>query len=485
MGAYLAFDFGAESGRAILGELSNDKLTLTERHRFANPTTRINGRTYWNLPSQFEEIKTGLKKVGSTPLAGIGVDTWGVDFGLVSKSGAVLSLPSHYRNFFTSSAMTDTHKTLGEETVYAKTGIQTLPFNTLYQLFEMKQRAPELLSCAQSILWMPDLFHYLLTGVRKAERSIASTGTLLDAASGNYAADLLERIGVSPSLLPDLIDPGTRLGDLSPDIVQECGCSSAPVIAPAGHDTGSAVAAVPASAGNWCYISSGTWSLMGVESPTPITTPQAKAAGFTNEAGVNRSIRFLKNIAGLWLVQECRRHWVSRGQDLSYAELTTMASNAKRFAVIDPGRSEFALPGEMPAKIEAFCKSTGQDLPATPGEFILTCLATLALTYRRTLESLEKLLGKKIDTVHIVGGGTQNKLLNQLTADACNRRVIAGPVEATAIGNLLFQAMATKEVRDLSHLRQIVRNSFPVETYNPADVSRWEMPYRKLIEVSA
>lgn len=484
MGSYVAFDFGAESGRAILGELANGKLTLSERHRFSNPTTRINGRTYWNLPSQFEEIKTGLKKIGTTPIAGIGVDTWGVDFGLVSKSGAILSLPLHYRNFFTSDAMSKTHELLGESNVFAKTGIQTLPFNTLYQLYEMQQRQPELLQCADKLLWMPDLFHYLLTGVAKAERSIASTGTVLDAATGGYATDLLAKIGISANLLPDLIDSGTVLGSLSADIVSECNCSSAPVIAPAGHDTGSAVAAVPAQGDDWCYISSGTWSLMGVESTTPNTSPEAKLAGFTNEAGVGRTIRFLKNIAGLWLVQECRRYWTSKGNEISYADLTTMASQATNFAVIDASRSEFMLPGTMPEKIEAFCKSTGQSVPTTPGEYILTCLATLALTYRRTLESLETLLNRKISVIHIVGGGTQNKLLNQLTADVCNRTVLAGPVEATAIGNLLVQAMATGEVKNLTELRTIVRNSFPIETYQPKDNARWDKSYAKLMEFS-
>ncbi|MDB5295204.1 MAG: pentulose/hexulose kinase [Phycisphaerales bacterium] len=501
---FVAFDLGAESGRALIGRLDAGRLTLDEAHRFPNPNGRMNGHLHWNLLQQWEELKTGLRKAAATlqaeqdvpsaaagvPAAvpavihGIGVDTWGVDYGLVGPDGDVLGNPFHYRDGRTDGVMARLFDVVPRDEVFAATGIQFMPFNTLYQVFSMLDRKTGLLAAAETMLFVPDLFNYLFTGVAKAEASIASTSQMVDPRTGTWATGLLERVGIPTRLLPPIVPSGTVIGPLRADVAADCGVrGTVPVIAPACHDTASAVAAVPVEGErrtDWCYISSGTWSLMGVELPAPLIDAKVARYNYTNEGGVGGTIRFLKNIMGLWLVQECRRHWLREGTDRSYIELTELASWADPFGpVVDPDHAPFGTPGDMPAKIDRFCRDTNQRPPATPGETVRCCLESLALTYRRTLEGLEDILGRRIETIHIVGGGSRNELLNQMTADATGRRVVAGPVEATAIGNILVQAMATGDVPSLAAARSIVRDSFDVKAYEPQHADRWDEAYRR------
>ncbi len=480
---FLAFDLGAESGRALLGNLDGAKLSLEEMHRFSNPNGRMNGRLHWDLLGQWEHLKEGLRKTAGIKLDGLAVDTWGVDFGLIGADGDILGNPLHYRDSHTDGVMDEVFAQAGKAQVFQSTGTQFLQFNTLFQLVALKKSSPHLLEAAASMLFMPDLFNYLFSGKKKAEFSITSTSQMYDMRKSQWASGLLESLGLPTRILPNVVPSGTVIGELLPEVMEECGVGSAPVIAPAGHDTASAVAAVPAGGGAWCYISSGTWSLMGVELAEPIINEQSLKYGYTNEGGVGGSIRFLKNIMGMWLVQECRRFWIKEGHDHGYAELTKMAERAASTALIDPNHQPFLAPGRMVTKIDEFCQLTKQRGPSSRGEYVRVCLDSLALTYRRTLEGLEKILGRSIDTIHIVGGGSQNELLNQMTADACGRRVIAGPVEATAIGNILVQAMAVGEVKSLDDARAVVRQSFDVKTFEPRETKKWDSAYARFSEI--
>jgi rhamnulokinase len=491
---FLAFDLGAESGRAVLGALEGGHLTLQECHRFANPHGRMNGLLQWDLLGQWEQLKQGLRRgaelAGNQAIAGIGVDTWGVDFGLLGPNDELLGNPGHYRDARNQAAMAEAMARVGRERIFTATGIQPLVFNTLYQLLAMRKSAPALLAAARTLLLMPDLFNFLFTGEKRAEFSIASTTQMFDMTNRAWARGLLQTLDLPAALLPEVVASGTVVGTLRADVARECGVGAEiTVIAPAGHDTASAVAACPAAEGqgSWCYISSGTWSLMGVELQSPIVSDEALAGGYTNEGGVGDggrgSVRFLRNIMGLWLVQECRRHWITQGHDHGYAELTQMAERARSTALIDPDHPPFLSPGNMIPKIDAFLASTHQRGPTTRGEYVRLCLDSLALTYRRTLEGLEKILGRRIDTIHILGGGSQNALLNQMTADACGRAVVAGPVEATAIGNIIVQAMAVGAIESLAAGRRIVRENFAVTTYEPRRDKDWDAEYGRFLEI--
>lgn len=484
---FLAFDLGAESGRAMLGTLDGGKLSLAQRHRFATPNGRMLGRYHWNLLSLWDELKMGLRKTCADlpgDLAGIGVDTWGVDFGLIAASGEILGNPIMYRDPSTGGAMERTLAKIPREKIFDATGVQLMQINTLFHLVAMKERGSKILDAAQTLLFMPDLFNYLLCGSRKSELSIASTSQLYDPRKRRWATEMLEELGLPTRILPEIVPSGTVLGNLRGEVAGECGAKSAMVIAPGCHDTASAVAAVPANGEKFCYISSGTWSLMGVELKEPIVSDKALKYNYTNEMGVGPRVRFLKNIMGLWLVQECRRYWQKQGKDHGYAELTAMAGQAREFgAMIDPDHPPFLSPGQMVEKIDQFCVATKQRPPAGPGEYVRTCLESLALTYRRTIEGLEDILGWKIEIIHIVGGGTQNELLNQMTADACARPVVAGPVEAAAIGNVLVQAVAVGRVGSLAEAREIVRENFNVKRYEPRDVGKWDTAYHRYGEV--
>jgi rhamnulokinase len=479
---FLAFDLGAESGRAVLGTLRDGKLSLEEKHRFDNPSGRLRGHLHWDLLAQWEALKTGLRNTAQAGvrLDGIGVDTWGVDFGLIGRGGEVLGLPYMYRDARTDGVMEQVFARVSREKIFAATGVQFMQLNTLYQLVAMQRDHPDLLGCAKALLFMPDLLNYLFTGIVTSEFSIATTSQMYDPRKGAWASDMLESLDLSARILPEIVPSGTVLGPLSEEVCRECALEPVPVIAPGCHDTASAVAAVPAQGQDWCYISSGTWSLMGVELPEPLINDKALQYNYTNEGGVGGTIRFLKNIMGLWLVQECRRQFRADGREFSYAELTQLAARAPALpSLVKPDHAPFLSPGQMPKKIADFCRATYQPIPQEPGEFVRICLDSLALAYRQTLEGLQDLLGRRIGVIHIVGGGVQNELLNQMTADACAREVIAGPIEATAIGNILVQAMASKAVRSLEEARGIVRGSFEVKRYTPRDTARWDEAYER------
>lgn len=489
---FLAFDLGAESGRAVAGVFHNETLRLEDVHRFATGGTRILDMLYWDALRLFDEIKRGLGMAVSahgTEWAGLGIDTWAVDFGLLGQGDALLGNPRHYRDHLNDGVMEAAFATLPRQAIYERTGIQFLQFNTLYQLLALQKSAPYLLDNARTLLLMPDLFGFWLTGVKATEWSNATSTQMADPRTRAWADDLIAAFSLPRSILTDIIPAGTRLGALRPDIAREAGCGALSVIAPGTHDTASAVVAVPADSaegGSWAYISSGTWSLVGVETNTPLITPQTLAADFTNEGGVCGTVRVLKNVMGLWLVQECRRAWMRQGHDHGYAHLTALAHDAPAFGpLIEPDDGRFLVPDDMPAAIRAFCLATGQTSPDTEGAFVRCCLESLALKYRWVLERLEEVRGEPVDTIHIVGGGSQNKLLCQLTANATQKRVVAGPVEATAIGNILMQAAGTGHISGLAQARAIVRRSFPLDTYTPdaANKERWQEIYAHFLAI--
>jgi rhamnulokinase len=467
---YLAIDLGAESGRAMLARLSGRLLELQDLYRFPNVPVQLPGGLYWNTLGLFQEIKQGLRAAARTAggLDGIAVDTWGVDFGLLGADGALVDNPRHYRDTRTAGMMERAFAVVPRAEIFARTGIQFMELNSLYQLYAVKQAAPWVLDAARRLLFMPDLFNYFLTGVMRAERTIASTSQFYDPAGKEFAAGLLQKLGIPPDLPGDLVEPGTLLGPLLPQIADECELARAtPVFATAGHDTAAAVAAVPAAAGSrWCYISSGTWSLVGVELDAPLLGEDALAANFTNEVGVGGKIRFLKNVAGLWLLQECRRAWRLEGKEYSYEQLTAMAGAAQPSeTVLD--LEKFYAAGQCAQKVREYCRKTGQQIPRDDGEICRVILYSLAARYRDVLKTLEELTDRSVDVIHIVGGGSQNRLLNQLTADVTGRRVVAGPVEATAAGNGLVQALGAGELKSLDELREVVRHSFQVVEFFP------------------
>ncbi len=467
MSHYLAFDLGAESGRAILGTLAGGRLEIEELHRFPNTPVRIFEALYWDTLRLWHEILHGLALAGRDRylhLDGIGIDTWGVDFALLGADGALADNPRHYRDARTNGVMEKVFSVVPRAEVFRQTGIQFMQLNSLYQLYALKLADSPALAAAQKLLFMPDLFNYWLTGVARAEESIASTSQFYDPLRRTWAASLLNRLGLPVSILPEIVPPGTRLGNLLDSVAGPAGLARVPVYATGCHDTASAVAAVPAEGANWCYISSGTWSLMGAELDRPVIDDRVLAENLTNEIGVAGKVRFLKNIAGLWLLQECRRAWDLEGQHFTYEELVKQAAETgPARSTIDP--DAFLEPGDMPRKIAAYCRAHGQDPPRTPGEFTRAILESLARRYRQVLESLESLSGRRFDVIHIVGGGSRNQLLNRLVAQATGRTVIAGPSEATAIGNVLVQAIGAGELSGLEEARAVVRRSCEVLRY--------------------
>jgi rhamnulokinase len=486
---YLALDLGAESGRGLVGRFDGETIALEEVHRFPNGPVRLLDTLHWDLPRLFDEMKLALRKAvaGHPGLDGVGVDTWGVDFGLVGRGDTLLGNPVHYRDARTEGMLEAAFRRVPRERIYEITGLQFMPFNTAYQLLAMRLANSPLLEVAETLLMMPDLFGWLLTGRRVGERTDASTTQLLDPRAGAWSDELCAALDLPRAILPDLIEPGTAIGPLRKAVAEEVGVSGAgpTVLAPATHDTASAVAAVPVVrpsgvAGvvgppDWCYLSSGTWSLLGVEVPHPVITAETLRHNFTNEGGVAGTTRLLKNIMGLWLVQESRRTWARAGRDLSYDELIPRAAASRPFAsLVDPDDASFMAPGDMPARLAEFCTRTGQQAPGDEGAFVRCALESLALKYRWTIERLEEILGTTIRTIHVVGGGTKNALLCQFTADACGRPVHAGPIEATAVGNVLLQAMGRGRVGSLADARAIVARSFPVAVYEPRDASAWD-----------
>jgi rhamnulokinase len=497
---FLALDLGAESGRAMLGQFDGQRLQLAEAHRFANgpvclPSDGTGYRLHWDVLRLWSEIKCGIALAAQQregELASVGLDTWGVDFGLLDRSGALLGNPYHYRDSRTDGMVEEAFRRAGREEIFQRTGIQFMQLNSLYQLLSMVVGESPLLEIAEMFLTMPDLFNYWLTGRKVCEFSIATTTQCYDprlsppsggGVRGGWAKSMLESLSIPTHIFPEIVPPGTILSDLLPQVAEEVG-TRVPVIAPACHDTGSAVATVPAEGADFAYISSGTWSLMGAELAEPVINADSLAYNFTNEGGVGGTFRFLKNIMGLWLVQESRRTWAGQGKSLSYDELTQMAAEAEPLrAIVDPDDGDFLKPGDMPARIRAFCKRTGQPVPESKGAIVRCALESLALKYRWTLERLEEMLERRLEPIHIIGGGTQNRLLNQLAADATGRHVMTGPIEATAIGNVLVQMMALGHIGSLAEGRQIVCASFDVETYEPQGGEEWEEAYGRFVEL--
>lgn len=490
---YAAIDLGAESGRVLVGLFDGKTLKLEEAHRFPNVPVRIasgaGSTLHWDVLRLWNDIQDGLAKARQThgELTGIGVDTWGVDFGLLDADGHLLGNPVHYRDSRNDGMMERAFETVPRAEIFRRTGLQFMPFNSLFQLLALKTAESKQLQIAKLLLFMPDLLNHWLTGARTAEYTIASTSQMLDAKKRTWDEGLLRKLGIEPQLLPDLVSPGTVIGSLRDEVAARTGLDKGTrVIAPGCHDTASAVAAVPFEGESGAYLSSGTWSLMGLELDEPLINDRVAELNFTNEGGVGGKIRFLKNIAGLWLVQECRRAWLREGSEYSYAELTEKAAAADGFgAVLEPDDGAFAAPASMPAAITEYCAKHGQKAPTDEGAFVRSCLESLALKYRWTVEKLEELRGEKIEVLHIVGGGTQNKLLSQLTADAIGRPVVAGPVEATATGNILTQAMARGELNGLEEIRAVVRNSFAVERFEPntSAAGQWDDSYQKFLDL--
>ena len=484
----LGIDLGASSGRAMLGTLEGKKLTIREIHRFLNEPVTLCGRFVWDMPRLFHEIKQALLKLSKSgeTVDAIGIDTWGVDFGLLDKNGHLLSLPVHYRDARTNGIPEKVRAIIPDGELFARTGIAFNSFNTLYQLCAMKEEGDPALESAQDLLFLPDLLAYFLTGKKGTEYTIASTSQLLNPFTRDWDRELMEKLGIPAHIFGEVKLPGTVRGTLLPEIAKECGVAEIPVIAIGGHDTASAVAAVPAQEKDFAYISSGTWSLLGAEVQKPLCTEGVMKANYTNEGGVDGSIRLLKNIMGLWIIQECKREWDRRGSETSFGELVELSMQAPAFkAILDVDDPAFLAPGDMPARIQAYCAKSGQPVPEGKGEISRVIYESLALKYRWAIERLEEdMLKKPIEALHIVGGGSKNALLNQFTAEAIRRPVIAGPDEGTIIGNLLVQAQALGAISGIRELREVVENSFPTKTFLPeTDGKAWDEAYQRYLKV--
>jgi rhamnulokinase len=484
----LAFDFGASSGRTVMGDFDGKKMSLTELHRFSNDPVMLGDTFYWDLLRLFHDIKLGISKsvhTGNKDIVSMGIDTWGVDFGLLDIDGKLLENPVHYRDKRTSGIQDEVFKVIPRDTLYNKTGIQFMDINTIFQLYYMATKRRAVLDKAETMLHMPDLFNYFLTGNKVTEYSIASTGQMLNPYTGDWDLELISKLNIPNKILMDIVNPGTKVGSLIPSICGELGASKLDVYAVAGHDTASAIAAVPAKEGeNYAYLSCGTWSLLGIESDKPIVNKKSLHYNYTNEGGYGRKIRFLKNICGLWLMQECRRQWAKEGDSMSFKDidkLTIKSSSLQRF--INPDYAPFALPGDMPARIAEYCIKTGQTPPQSKGEVARCITESLALKYRYTIEELEIIKGSKIDVIHIIGGGVQDKLLCQYTANATKKTVIAGPIEATALGNVAVQLISCGEFSNLEQAREVISKSFPLDIYEPQDISAWDTAYEKYLKI--
>lgn len=483
---FLAFDLGATSGRSILGTFSNGKLELRELTRFTNDILQIHGKYYWNIYSIYHSIKEGMRVASSLDVAinSIGIDTWGVDFVYLAKDGTILGLPRSYRDPYTEKTPEKYFKLISKEEVYKLTGIQIMNFNTLFQLFAAKREKSSALHATKEILFLPDALSYILTGNKACEYTIASTSQFFNPLTKKIEKKLLEAIDMHPSLLAPLIKPGKAIGLLRDSIAKECGLNTIPVIAVAGHDTASAIVSIPAKNKKFAYISSGTWSLMGIEVKEPIINEQSYKMNFTNEGGVDNTIRFLKNIAGMWLLEQCKKEWEQQGRVYTYDEIVKMAKAAKGFqCFVDPDDASFANPESMLEAIVNFCVNTGQNVPKEDAEFIRCIFDSLALKYKYVLSCLRELSPHAIEVLHIIGGGSQNKLLNQFAANATGLPVVAGPCEATAIGNIMMQVKGLGLVKSLKEIRTIISESFIIESYEPQDLALWNDAYENFLNL--
>jgi rhamnulokinase len=474
---YLAVDLGASSGRVLAGLFDGHDLDLEEVHRFGNGPVNVNGRLYWRTFELWSNILAGLREAGrryGDAIISVGVDTWGVDFGLLDRNGELLGAPVAYRDARTQGAFDRAFSVVPREEIFAETGLQFMELNTLFQLLAAQRLGSPPLDRAGRLLFMPDLFHWMLTGEAANELTIASTSQIYNPRVGNWSDKLIERFGLPREIFGRIVPPGTTLGPLLPNVADETGIRNVNVVLPGSHDTASAVLAVPAAQGSWCYISSGTWSLMGLETSTPVINEDCATWNFTNEGGVAGTTRLLKNISGLWLVQECQRIWKLRGQDYNWEGLTRLAADATPLrSIVNPDDGRLGAPQDMPATLAALCRESGQPAPEDHGDVIRCALESLALKYREVLGYLEQLGGARVEQIHIVGGGTQNRLLCQMAADACGRPVLAGPIEATAIGNVMMQAIAAGDVADVPQAREVVRKSFDMVEYQPQPDDRW------------
>ncbi len=481
----LAFDLGASSGRAMLARLDQEQLFLTEVHRFDNVPVQLNGTWYWDFPRLMHEIYTGLIKAHEAgPYESVAIDTWGVDFGLLDSRGYLLENPVHYRDIRTEDAVPWVFERISKERLYSITGIQHMALNTVFQLAALKKDRPELLDHAAALLPMPNLIAYFLTGQKQAEYTMASTMELLPAGQYDWSEEILAKLALPRGIFPAVKIPGEPCGLLSPDLCKELGIPQVMVYNTACHDTASAVAAVPAQEEDFLFLSSGTWSLMGTELTGPVVNEESRLSNFTNEGGVNHTVRFLKNIMGLWIVQECRRHFAQK-ESVSYAQLAQEAEEAQPFACfIDPDDPLFLPPGDMPHRIGEYLTKTGQTVPSTRGGLVRCIYESLAMAYRSTALAISSLTGKAYGTLHAVGGGTNASLLMQMAADAMNMPVLAGPTEATAIGNAMIQLIALGEIQGVAHGRRVVAASAAARQYLPHNQKAWDEAYARYLRVT-
>jgi len=478
---FLGLDLGASNGRAVLGQFDGKRLQLKEVHRFPNGPYQVLGNLHWDALGLLSHVKQGIAagaRACDGDLASAGLDTWGVDFGLLDANDELLGNPYHYRDSRTDGMFEEAFKRVPKEEIFQQTGIQFLQLNSLFQLLAMVMQGSPALPAAQAFLNVPDLFNFWLTGVKANEFTIATTSQCYNPTTNDWAWPILEALGIPTRMFGRIVETGTEIGPLHPTVQEETGAGPLPVIAVACHDTGSAAAAVPAIGDDHVFISSGTWSIMGVMLNEPMITPKTLAYNFTNEGGADHTFRLMKNIMGLWLVQECRREWAEAGEALSWDELTDLARQADAFGpLINPDDRLFLSPGNMPQRIQSYCADSGQAVPQSKGAILRCALESLALTYRRLMDQLVDVMRREYHTIHIIGGGSKNGLLNQLTADATSKPVVAGPVEATAIGNILVQAVATGHLASLTEGSELVRRSFPVTNYEPSHPAAWDDAY--------
>jgi rhamnulokinase len=481
---FLAIDLGGSGGRAILARWDGEHIHLEEIHRFPNEPVTVHDHLHWDVLRLWHEIKSGIACFAhrfDQPLCSVGVDTWGVDFALLDRRGNLLGNPYHYRDGRTDGMLELAFQKMPRRQIFEHTGNQFMQFNTLYQLLSMVHNHDPQLESAETLLMMPDLFHYWLTGRKTTEFSIATTSQMYDIRNRNWAASLLTRLNIPHEMLPAVVSAGTVVGQLKQDLRDETDLrDSVKVVTPASHDTSSAIAAIPGLDGHSVFISSGTWSLMGVEIPQPIINDQVLALNYTNEGGIDDGVNIQKILTGLWLLQESQRQWQREGRPYSWDELLASAQQAEPFqSLIDPDAADFLNPPDMPTAIREFCRRTGQSEPGDEGAIIRCCLESLALNYRKSLAELETLTGKHLQTIRVVGGGSRNRLLSQFTADACQRPVAAGPVEATAIGNALLQAVATGHLPDIASGRKAIAASFEQQYFEPGSKNIWDEAYAR------
>ena len=482
----LAFDFGASSGRAILGTFDGEKITLSEVHRFSNDPVDVRGTTYWDVLRLFHEIKQGIVKA---KLAGgfdcIGIDTWGVDFGLLDEFGCLLENPVHYRDTRTKGLVEESFLSVPKDEFYKRTGIQFMELNTVFQLYSLRKYRPHILDRAQRLLFMPDLFAYMLTGEQHTEYSIATTSQLVDIETKDWAYDIMDKLGIPSRLFTPIVPSGTVSGMLSRDVCEECGVQPVPVIAVCGHDTQSAISAVPSTEKDFAFLSSGTWSLFGTELDAPIVNEKSLEINVTNEGGYGYATGFLKNITGLWLIQESRRQWAREGTQYSYADLEQLALQAEPLrCFIDPDAPEFGVRGNLPQRVQDYCAQTGQYVPQTVGEIMRCIYESLAMKYRQTLEKISDCTGKTYTVLHVIGGGTKDTLLCQMTANACDLPVKAGPIEATVLGNIAVQLIARGAIRDIGEARRILAHSEALRTYEPQNAETWKEAFANFVRAT-